>query len=93
MENLLKGQKYLMNDNPQLEIGEVVSLSPFAIEINGMKYSSTDFTIYVPCADICRLLDIDFEPEDYMRIFKVGDMVSVTDRKDSLIVHNRLVIA
>lgn len=35
--------------------------------------------------------DLEFVPDQYERRFLVGDLIDVTDRGDSFIVHGRLV--
>lgn len=35
--------------------------------------------------------DLEIEPDTYQRLFLVGDLIDVTDRGDSLVVHGRLV--
>ncbi|NLY09360.1 MAG: hypothetical protein GXZ11_05615 [Tissierellia bacterium] len=37
--------------------------------------------------------DLELDPDDYEKLFKVGDLIAVSDRGDSFIVHNRVVIA
>lgn len=37
--------------------------------------------------------DLELEPDKYERRFLVGDLIDVTDRGDSFIVHGRLVLA
>lgn len=92
---------------PPIEIGKVIDLDPFAIEISGQSYNSKDFTIYVPAVDriiqhnminianqtnaIVELGDLEIEPGDYARLFRLGDIVSVSDRGDTFVIHNRLV--
>lgn len=35
--------------------------------------------------------DLEMEPDSYERLFLVGDLIDVTDRGDSFVVHGRLV--
>ena len=76
-------------------------------EINGQTYSSENFTMYVPAIDRIKqwrtistnehteayvdVGDLELEPDTYSRLFLVGDLIDVTDRGDTFIVHGRLV--
>lgn len=107
LENLAKNLKKEDQKKPASEVGRVVSLSPFAIEINGAVYSSKNFAIYVPAIDRIKqyseipvignaraeveIGDLELEPDSYARPFLVGDLVDVTDRGSSFVVHGRLV--
>lgn len=106
-EELILKQKEKDDKLPAVEVGKITSIEPFKIQINGQEYSSENFTIYVPRVDrimqhqvidvidharaIVEIGDLELEPGDYARLFKVGDLISVTDRGDSFIVHQRLI--
>lgn len=106
-EEIILKQKKRDDKLPSVEVGKVTSIEPFKIQINGQEYSSENFTIYVPLVDrimqhkiidvvdhtkaIVEIGDLELEPGDYARLFKIGDLISVTDRGDSFIVHQRLI--
>lgn len=120
MENISKDIKDLKKKKDSSEIGLVTSIDPyFEFTINGQKYSSEFFTIYLPAVDRIRhfekievqtrdnnpentpmidygeayvdIGDLELEPDLYERRFLVGDLIDVTDRGDSFIVHGRLI--
>lgn len=105
-----EGQK-----KPASEIGKIISLTPhFVFSINGQKYSSEHFTVYVPAVDRIKqyeeilgddletdipysqqitvdIGDLELTPDLYEMKFRVGDLIDVSDRGDTFIVHGRLV--
>lgn len=118
MEKLVRDVKDLKGMKDASEIGIVTSVSPFAFTINGVEYSSENFTVYLPAVDRIKqeekidvetqdpnpmthnvnkgeafvdIGDLELEPDLYERRFLVGDLIDVTDRGDSFIVHGRLI--
>lgn len=119
MEKLVRDVKDLKGKKDASEIGIVTKLKPFAFTINGVEYSSENFTIYLPAVDRIKqceeikvetqdpnphlahavnkgkafvdIGDLELEPDLYERRFLVGDLIDVTDRGDSFIVHGRLI--
>ena len=106
MDSLIKSVKDLKNKKDASEIGVVTNLDPFAFRINGQEYSSANFTIYLPAMDRIKkhkkisadtrnadvkIGDLEMEPDNDYRMFLVGDLIDVTDRGNSFIVHGRLV--
>ncbi|OHW62163.1 hypothetical protein EUAN_12320 [Andreesenia angusta] len=89
-----------------IEIAVIVSLSPLAIEIEGQRYSSEHWNIFVPLnfkivqestISVVNHVEAIVEPYDLVnraddRIIelKLGDLVSVVDRGDNFIVFNRV---
>lgn len=109
LEKIVAGKKRQDQQKPAAEIGHVVALEPFAFTINGATYSADKFPVYVPAVDRIKqhdhiatdehtqafvdIGDLELEPDYYPRLFRVGDLIDVTDRGDSFIVHGRLVRA
>ena len=127
MESFVRDVKELKNKKDASEIGIVTNLDPFSFSINGVEYSSEDFTMYLPAVDRIRHFekidvetyvktddpnphlsrmtnigkgkgetyidvgDLELEPDLFERRFLIGDLIDVTDRGDSFIVHGRLV--
>lgn len=128
MERIARSMKELENRKDSTEIGIVTAIDPhFKFTINGVEYSSEDFTVYLPAVDRIRhfeeiyaetyvktedsnphesfaintgkgkgeayvdIGDLELEPDKFERRFLVGDLIDVTDRGDSFIVHGRLV--
>lgn len=109
LDEFTRSRKKQEQQKPAAEIGRVVALVPFTISIVDAVYSADQFTIYVPAIDRIKqyapiatndhteayvdIGDLELEPDHYPRAFRVGDLVDVTDRGDSLIVHGRVVRA
>lgn len=106
MDSLVRSVKDLKNKKDPSEIGIVTKLDPFTFEINGQEYSSENFTIYLPAMDRIKqhknistttnrtdvkIGDLEMEPDNDYRMFLVGDLIDVTDRGNSFIVHGRLI--
>lgn len=105
LDDLTKGRKIQKQQKPSSEVGILKSVSPFVFTINGIEYSSEHFTVYVPAIDRIKQFkpvaeggdmpvkigDFELEPDVYKREFRPGDLIDVTDRGDTFIVHGRLV--
>lgn len=113
LTRLYKGED--KKEKQSSEIGVLKSVSPhFVFTINGVEYSSENFTVYVPAIERIKqwedilgddlepgtaykqkvtvdIGDLELEPDLYEQRFLIGDLLDITDRGDSFIVHGRLV--
>lgn len=108
LDELVINRKRVGQLKPAAEVGVILELSPyFVFEVNGQRYSSEFFTVYLPAIDrikqhdvistddhteaLVEIGDLEIDPWNYARAFKLGDLIDVTDRGQSFIVHGRLV--